>query len=213
LKVLGDIKVKAVIPVLRRVANSIILGGLVGTAAAGSVDTNAAPGQPLKTRLLVPNDLIELKVYRQPDLDTKARVGEDGTVTLPLLGSVKIGGMSTEQARALVRDLLAKDYLVNPQVTLSVVEYARSVFTVMGEVQRPGSYDLPPEQGLNVLQAIAMAGGYTRLGAPGKVRIQRMEQGQRRTYPVDTNATNLGEKGAMFEILPGDMITVGEKVF
>jgi protein involved in polysaccharide export with SLBB domain len=205
--------VKAVISMLRRIANSIMLIGLVGTAVAGSVDTNAAASQPVKAHLLVPNDMIEIKVYRQSDLDTKARVTEDGTVTLPLLGSVKVGGMTAEQARALVHDLLARDYLVNPQVTLSVVDYAKSTFTVLGEVQRPGSYELPPEQGLNVLQAIAMAGGYTRLGAPGKVRIQRMEQGQRRVYPVDTNAVASDEKGAMFEILPGDMITVGEKVF
>jgi protein involved in polysaccharide export with SLBB domain len=208
--------VQDMIPRLRQAVKqmlSVLLVGLVGTAVAGTSDTSAAVNSTVKVHLLIPNDVVEVKVYRQPDLDTKARVSEDGTVTLPLLGSVKVGGMTAEQARALVRDLLAKDYLVNPQVTLSIVDYAKSMFTVLGEVQRPGTYELPPEQSLNLLQAVAMAGGYTRLGAPGKVSVQRMEQGQKRVFRVDTNAMASDEKGAMFDVLPGDMITVGEKVF
>ena len=189
------------------------LAVLAGSCIAGPSDTNASPAQAVRAHLLVPNDVIEVKVYRQPDLDTKVRVAEDGTVTLPLLGSVKVGGMTTEQSRTTVRDLLAKDYLVNPQVTLSIVDYAKSIVTVLGEVQRPGTYELPPEQSVNLLQAIAMAGGYTRLGAPGKVSVQRMEQGQKRVFRVDTTATGSDEKGGMFEVQAGDMITVGEKVF
>jgi polysaccharide export outer membrane protein len=201
---------------LRHIAKqmmSILFVGLIWTAVAGFAETNAAPTVAVRVHLLIPNDVIEVKVYRQPDLETRARLAEDGTVTLPLLGSVKVGGLTAEQARIVVRDLLAKDYLVNPQVTLSIVDYAKSLFTVLGEVQRPGTYELPPEQSLNLLQAIAMAGGYTRLGAPGKVSVQRMEQGQKRVYRLDTNAMVSDEKGATFDILPGDMISVGEKVF
>lgn len=197
------------------IVGSIIAAGLFLIATGGVARAQVKPtGDPTtKSRSLVPGDVIEVKVYRQTDLDTRARLATDGSVTIPLLGSVTVGGMSAEQAREHIRALLAKDYLVNPQVTLTIVEYAKNLCTVLGEVQRPGAYEIPPEQSLNLLQAIAMAGGYTRLGAPGKVTVQRLEQGQKKVYRLDTSATGPEDKGALFEILPGDMITVGERVF
>src|SRR5437868_1138239 len=73
--------------------------------------------------ILGPNDIIQLKVYQEDDLDARERILQDGTVTLPLLGPVPLSGKTVERATALVRDLLAKDYLVHPQVMLSVAEY------------------------------------------------------------------------------------------
>jgi polysaccharide export outer membrane protein len=199
---------------------AVLMVALFGSVAASRAAADEAPAAAksstapaVRVHLVAPNDVVEIKVYRQPDLDTKARVAGDGTVTLPLLGSVKIGGLTAEQARDVVHELLAKDYLINPQVTLTIVEYAKSVFTVLGEVQKPGAYEVPPEQGLNLLQALALAGGYTRLGAPGKVTVQRLERGQKRLYHLDSNSMTADENTKMFEILPGDIITVGEKVF
>jgi polysaccharide export outer membrane protein len=157
--------------------------------------------------------LIEVKVYRQPDLDTRARIAENGTVTMPLLGSIAIGGKTADEARVMIRDLLNKDYVVDPQVSLAVVEYAKRLFTVMGEVQRPGTYEMPPDQPVNLLQAIAMAGGFTRLGAPTKVVVQRMEGGQKKIYRLDTAAMAQDERAEPFQILPGDTITIRERVF
>jgi len=197
------------------VAGILLFGVTIGCAATNeSPVPEIKPSEPaVKSHLLAPSDVVEVKVYRQPDLETRTRLAADGTVTLPLLGSVKLSGLTVEEARGAVRDLLAKDYLVNPQVTVTIVEYAKSLCTILGEVQRPGAYEVPPEQSLNLLQAIAMAGGLTRLGAPGKVIVQRIEQGQKKVYRLDTNATGADDKGARFEILPGDMINVGEKVW
>ncbi len=163
--------------------------------------------------LLVADDLVEIKVYQQPDLETKARIDRDGTVTMPLLGSVRISGKTDEQARALIHDLLARDYLVNPQVSVTVVEYAKRSFTILGEVQRPGTYEIPSGEAITLLQAIAFAGGYTRIGSPGKVIVQRIEDGQKKIYNLDAGAMAKDERVKPFEVLPNDSITVGEKFF
>jgi polysaccharide export outer membrane protein len=171
------------------------------------------PGVEPTVHLLVPDDLVEIKVYQQPDLETKARIDRDGTVTMPLLGSVRISGKTDEQARALIHDLLARDYLVNPQVSVTVVEYAKRSFTILGEVQRPGTYEIPSGESITLLQAIAFAGGYTRIGSPGKVIVQRIEDGQKKIYNLDAGAMAKEEKVKPFEVLPDDSITVGEKFF
>ena len=190
-----------------------LMAGLCCGSAIGSAETNAPSPTTTQAYRLAPNDLIEVKVYRQPDLDTRARIAENGTVTMPLLGSIAIGGKTADEARVMIRDLLNKDYVVDPQVSLAVVEYAKRLFTVMGEVQRPGTYEMPPDQPVNLLQAIAMAGGFTRLGAPTKVVVQRMEGGQKKIYRLDTAAMAQDERAEPFQILPGDTITIRERVF
>jgi protein involved in polysaccharide export with SLBB domain len=163
--------------------------------------------------LLAANDVIHIKVYREEELDSTVRLAKDGTIIFPLIGSLQVGGKTTAQATTLIRDLLAKDYLVNPQVSLSIVEFAKRRFTVLGEVQRPGAYDLPEDQSLNLLQAISMAGGYTRIAAPGKVTVQRQEGEKRLIFPLDAKAMSKDKNIKVFEILPEDTITVGESIF
>src|SRR6266550_635795 len=72
--------------------------------------------------LLSANDVIHIKVYREEELDSTVRLAKDGTIIFPLIGSLQVGGKTTDQATSLLRDLLAKDYLVNPQISLSIVE-------------------------------------------------------------------------------------------
>src|SRR6185503_12481840 len=122
-----------------------------------------------QTYRLCPNDLVRVKVFQEDDLTTEMRLGRDGSSTFPLLGVVNLAGKTVEEAAASLRDALGKDYLVNPQITLTVVEYAKRRFTVLGQVQKPGSYELPSEESVTLLQAIAMAGGFTRLAVQGKV--------------------------------------------
>ena len=172
-----------------------------------------ATAQANKVHLLASDDLIEIKVYQQPDLETRARIAPDGSVTMPLLGAIKVGGKSVEEARAMIHGLLAKDYLVKPQVSVTVVEYAKRLFTILGEVVRPGTYEIPTGDPFSLLQAIALAGGYTRIGSPGKVTVQRMENGQRKVYNLNAGSMAKDERSKPFEVLPGDNITVGEKFF
>jgi polysaccharide export outer membrane protein len=162
--------------------------------------------------VLQPNDMVEVSIYQEDDMGAKARLEKDGTILLPLLGKVYIGGKTLEQASLTIRDLLAKDYLVNPRVTVTVVEFAKRRFTVLGQVQRPGSYEMPSDGSLNLLQAIAMAGGYTRIGAPSKVTVQRRAGNETKTFRLDADAMSKNSNAEPFEILPDDTITVGERL-
>ena len=73
----------------------------------------------------------------------------------------------------MLQDLLAKDYLVNPHVNVNVTEYSKRRITILGQVQKPGSYDMPDREAVTLLQAIGMAGGYTRIADPSKITFKR----------------------------------------
>ena len=163
--------------------------------------------------MLSPNDVISMTVYQEDDLDTKTIIDKNGMVMLPLLGQVKVGGMTIGQATERIQQLYNKDYLVNPQVNLIVEQFAERRFAVLGQVQHPGSFDFPQNESVNLLEAIAIAGGYTRLGAPSKVDVRRIENGSPKIYHLDADEMSKDPKKAPFEILPDDIITVGERTF
>lgn len=163
--------------------------------------------------VLGPNDLVSIKVFQEDDLETHVRVAKDGTITFPLIGLVRVGGKTPQEAARNIRQMLAKGYLINPQVTVSVLEYFKYRLTVLGQVQKPGSYDFPDRDRLTLLEAIGLAGGYTRGADPGKVLIKRVVNGRETVYRL--NAKNMASEGstATFEVLPGDVITVAESIF
>ena len=164
-------------------------------------------------RKLSPNDVISVTVYQEDDLATKTIIDKNGMVMLPLLGQVKVGGMTTGQATERIQQLYNKDYLVNPQVNLIVEQFAERRFAVLGQVQHPGSFDFPQNEPVNLLEAIAIAGGYTRLGAPSNVDVRRIENGFPKIYHLDANEMSKDSKQAPFEILSDDIIIVGERNF
>jgi len=125
---------------------------------------------------------------------------------------INLAGKTVEEAAASLREARGKDYLVNPQVTLTVVEYAKRRFTVLGQVQKPGSYELPSEESVTLLQAIAMAGGFTRLAVQGKVTVTRT-MGGRKTLVVDVKSNANDPSTKQFDIQPDDTIIVAERVF
>ncbi len=205
----------------------LVLAGVLPLRAADQAAKDSAPAakpaapatdapetlaqEPSRLYVLKPNDVVIMKVYQEEDLTTQVRIARDGTVTLPLIGTVTLGSNTVERAIKRVQDLYAKDYLVNPQVTLSIFEYGKRRFTVLGQVNRPGTYDMPSDDQLNLLQAIATAGGYTRIGNPHKITVQRMVGDQNKIFHEDAEAMANDKKSTPFEILPDDVITVGEK--
>jgi polysaccharide export outer membrane protein len=182
--------------------------------AGAATSTTAPPVQirPPKLYRLSPNDVVMLKVYQEDDLQAQVRINRDGTVTLPLIGQVTIGGKTIDEAAGAITAMFDDGYLVNPQVSLTIAEYGKRRFTVLGQVQRPGTYEMPSEDAVNLLQAISMAGGYTRLGAPWKITLQRTTEGEQKIFKLDADAMSKDKNAKPFDIQPDDTITVGEKL-
>jgi polysaccharide export outer membrane protein len=170
--------------------------------------TEALPGHVLSA-----NDVIAVKVFDEPELDTNARVSEEGTISMALIGSVQVVGKTAEQAGRVIRDRLAEKYLVNPQVTVMVTEATKRLFVVQGQVQRPGTYRFPDRSTLNLLQAIGMAGSYTRLADPKRVTVKRIVNKRETVLKFDAKKMALEESSQTVEIKPGDIISVGERLF
>jgi polysaccharide export outer membrane protein len=162
--------------------------------------------------VLVVGDVIELNIFREPDLATQATIARDGTVQLPLIREVQLAGRSIREARELLRSLYDTSYLVDPQVFLNVIKYAQRKFTIMGQVARPGSYELQGGERIDLLEAVGLAGGFTRIANRGRVIIQRRE-GEAVTA-IKANAKRMADgREVPVEVQPGDVITVSESWF
>ena len=172
-----------------------------------------APSSTLDNYILSPNDIILVKVFEDPDLDSQHRISQDGTINFPLIGVIQISGRTVTQAASTIRDRLLKGYLRNPQVRVNVIQYASRRITVLGQVQKPGSYVLPNEERVDLLQAIAMAGGFTRLADEGRVLIRRNVNGVDTILKVNAHAETKNSSSQLFEVQPDDRITVRERIF
>ncbi len=190
----------------------LLTAGPLG-ALAGDHTAAAPPLTEPQTYVLSPNDVVQVRVYQEDDLETKMRIGKDGTTSFPLIGVINLGGKTVAQAADLIRARLADGYLVNPQITVSVIEYAKRRFTVLGQVQKPGTYEIPNEESMTFLQAVAMAGGYTRLANRGSVTVTRMVGGKKTNFNLDLKSATSDLNTQPFEILPDDTITVAERIF
>ena len=164
---------------------------------------------------LSPNDSIAVEVFGEDDLKTSTRLNGEGAVSLPLLGSVRLSGLTLPQATAKITELYGRDYLVNPKVNVVLLGYAKRRFTVLGQVSRPGSYEMPETSpgGIDLLEAIAMAGGYTRIAAPERISVRR-HPGEKDEKVIRVDAKRLARAGGgTFRVESGDTITVGESIF
>ena len=175
------------------------------TSAAAPAAISAPTGYVLSA-----NDQVAVEVFGEDDLRTNGRLNGEGNVSVPLLGSVHLGGLTLSQAAARLTDLYGRDYLVNPKVNVMLVGYAKRRFTMLGQVNHPGSFEMPDgsPEGIDLLEAIAMAGGYTRIAAPERVSVRRGNQVLR----VDAKRMTRGDHAA-FTVRPGDTVTVGESIF
>ena len=182
--------------------------------ARASDSDDARPHQIISTGegdyVLTPGDLVELSIFREPDLSSRSMIARDGTVQLPLLREVKLAGMTVRAARDMLGKLYGQKYLVNPQVYLNVVQFAQRKFTIMGQVAKPGSYELQGGQTIDLLEAIGMAGGFTRIADRGRLLIRRKSPDGGNEI-IKANATRMIQgKTEIIDVKPGDVITVGE---
>lgn len=158
-------------------------------------------------------DLIEITVLGEKDLDRQVRVSQNGTITFPLVGSIKVGGLTTAQAEAALASGL-KDYLRAPQLTVFIKEYGNKKVFVFGQVKKPGAVELPTETKLTVLEAISQSEGFTNIAAPDRTRVVRMVDGKSQAFTIEVSAiTKRGEKDKDIVLEPNDIVFVPESMF
>lgn len=162
---------------------------------------------------LSPNDLVDFRVFQEPELDTVVRISGEGQANFPLIGVVAIGGKTTGEAIEILKSRYRNGYLINPQISLTVRSYAKKLFTVLGQVQKPGSYDIIGTSQITLLQAIGMAGGYTKIADPSNVTIKRLEDGREQVLKFNAKRMLRGDDPTALLVKPGDVISVGESLF
>ena len=164
--------------------------------------------------ILKPSDVVSVDVYQEEDLDKQVRIEGDGSVALPLVGKVRIAGMTVAEAQDLIRDLYNRDYLVDPQISLIVTQFSPKVVTILGSVNGAGKVDMPPDRDLTLTEAMAAVGGISRLGNPKNVLIKRVD-GSGRARQMEVNFSKIVTDPNVKDIVlqEGDTVWVSERIF
>jgi len=196
-----------------------------GTAASRPAGTSTSPaaasapapigGVSVPTGyILGPNDQVAVDVFGEDDLRVSGRLNPEGNLNVPLLGSVHLAGLTTTQAVSKLTELYGRDYLVKPKINVTLLSYAKRHFVILGEVGHPGIIEMPESSpgGVDLLEAIAMAGGYSRIAAPERITVRRHNANGDQILKVNAKRLAKG-KGGGFLVEPGDTITVGESIF
>lgn len=183
--------------------------GLVVFAAETGVTGRTTTDYQLQS-----GDIIRVQVFQEPDLDREISVSKEGAIVLPLIGKVSVKGRTLSVVEQTVRALYDKDYLVNPQVTVTVVKYQLRTVNVIGAVNTPQAIEYPPEQMLTLLDAISRAGGFSRLADRKKVRLTRSYSDGRPPENIIINADKIisGTSDDRCVLQKDDVIFVPESV-
>jgi len=163
--------------------------------------------------VLQPFDLIQVVVFQEPDLERQVRLSQESTITLPLIGAVNLSAKTVREAQNLIRDLYDRDYLVNPQINITVTEYSKVTVNVIGSVDKPGTVVIPPDRPLNLIDAITQAGGFTRLADRKRVKITRLgEDGKTTTAVINADEIIQSQSVDQWVLQKGDVIFVPERI-
>ncbi len=183
-----------ILPLL--LASLIISLPLAGCGSPGAdlptLEPSTAPEPDYR---LGPGDKISIKVLGSEDITGTYTVGDNGTISIPLIGEVKSAGLSRTELEQEITRGLTQGYIANPKVSVAILTYRP--FFVLGEVAKPGGY--PYVSGMRVLNAVALAGGYT----------YRANQ----TYVIVTRHGEDRKATPAMSIQPDDIIRVPERFF
>ncbi|WP_224249763.1 polysaccharide biosynthesis/export family protein [Hyalangium gracile] len=190
--------------------------------AVASACRSAAPATPLplpsaedsspassQANTMGPGDMVEVRVFQEPDHSGIWRVSPEGTIDYPLCGKVELAGRTSSTAADSLRECLSR-YLRRPQVSVLIREYNSKKIFVFGEVQKPGTF--PYDGEMSIIQAITLAGGFTRTAAQNSTNVTRLVDGQERKIRVPVEDIGVGRE-KNFQLQPGDIVFVPESFF
>jgi polysaccharide biosynthesis/export protein len=175
--------------------------------------STAAPAPPPQTNPAVPDnyvigpgDQIEVNVFGEPDLTRTVTIKPDGIIALPLINQVTAAGKTAAQLEAELTRMYSK-YLKNPSISVLVRQFRTNPIYVMGEVSKPGRYDLTYE--MTFLDALTLAGGGTDKANLDGAQLVRVENGKSKTIPIKANQMIQGKAATPnLKLQPGDLVYV-----
>ena len=167
---------------------------------------------------LYPRDSVTLSVYGEPDISTQLRLSGNGSINIPLLGNLNVGGLSLSEAeKKIAQAYVEREIFIDPQITLQVTEYSKKEISILGQISSQGRIELPPEMAsLSIIEAVSSAGGLSRIAKGDAVRVTRknFETNEEEVFVVDVESMITGRsKTEVFFVIPGDIIFVPERLF
>ncbi|MFT7621203.1 MAG: protein involved in polysaccharide export with SLBB domain [Myxococcota bacterium] len=196
---------------LRLLCLSLVLCALATscstTAPDGYQDIVIDTSEARKTASLGPADVFEVRVHAHKDLSGDFRVSADGTIDFPLVGRVEVAGERANEIADRIRIALANGYLLNPSVTVYVKQFNSKRVFVLGQVKKPGMFSFT--DGLSIVQAIAIAGGFTGMASKNYAIVRRKEANGELRIPVPVEKI-MTERSEDFPLQPGDVVFVPE---
>lgn len=180
-----------------------------GKASSGNAQQAPAPLQSAKDDadyVIGADDLLDISVWKEPDISRRVPVRTDGKISIPLLNDIQAAGLTPMQLQAQITEKLKK-FLTEPQVTVTVMATNSRRVYILGEVNRPGP--IPLLAHMTVLQAITTAGGLSQFANGSKIRILRTENGKRVIYSFNYKDVLAGRNPEQnITLKPGDSIVV-----
>ncbi len=195
------------------------LAAAIEQVAARAPAPAVPPEDAGESYFLVPRDYVRVEVYGHEDLSTTQRLDGSGRIRMSLIGTVNVAGMSIRDAEARIEERYREErYLRNPEVTITVEEYAPRFVSVLGNVEAPGRIEFPIEENrLDIVDLISKAGGFTRVARADRVRLIRInEEGREETVIVDVQEMMQGrdrDDRSRVYVYPGDSVFVPERLF
>lgn len=161
---------------------------------------------------LNPGDVIRLSVWQEEDLTREAIVQPDGGISFPLAGQLKAAGRTADELQAEVTTRIER-YIASPVVTIELLEARGNRIYVLGEVRSPGTFQL--DRPTSIVQAIALAGGFTEFAGRGRLRLLRQEDGVEKAWTFDYDDVAGGRAlDSNIELKAGDTVIVpGGSIF
>ena len=164
--------------------------------------------------LIDSKDILNITVFDEPGLSMKVGVSDEGILSYPLIGDIEAKGLTTQEVKEILEQRLKDGYLKNPEVTVLLdidlmARYKEKEVFVLGEVNRSGAIPILGKY-LSVLEAVTKAGGFTKLAAPNRTKVIRVEEGEEKTIIVNLNKVKKGNKSLDIILKPGDVVVVPE---
>lgn len=180
---------------------------VVAVTFSGSVALSARQEPDAPAYHIGPKDLIEIRVFEEPKLDVDRRVGDSGTVDLPLLGNFPVQGLTEGEAAARLKEALEREYLQRASVTVRIREYRSKPISVIGAVNNPGNLELSGRWTL--LEALTAAGGLAANHGNRVYVLRRAENGESDQLVIDLDELlERGDPRYNIPIFANDLINV-----